>query len=272
MPFRLTTPRSAPNGQAFYSKLANADKKNRMKASIVLILGFAILGFASTAAEFQAIRKDIAAKGTRGVVPVLLPGIADPSQIRVGEEDALHLKPQEAEGNIEVTEKAEPPPKKIKAQAKKERSAKPAEELAEVAKEPTPDPLSRPTPLAPVPREKIEKFGNSPLAEIPLEPEIAIILSAQRFFPARVRIKEGQATRLLFTSLNSRPAALVIEQLQVQRWIANDQPTNGPNRVPAEILREIGNNRMTEVLLQPQRGTYTFHDALSGAVGEIVVE
>lgn len=133
------------------------------------------------------------------------------------------------------------------------------------------NPLPAPTAVAPVMRERLELLGNSPTAEPPVDAEIAIILHNSRFYPSRIKLKEGQPTRLFFTSLNQKPAALIVEELRVQRWIAKE--TGSAPQAPAgEISRELSQNRITEISLQPKRGTYMFHDALSGAVGEILVE
>jgi len=232
----------------------------------------ALPALANTTAEPAPAAKNAMTKNSKGVVPALLPDIADPSTVHAGEGDALHLQPSRPpetdgeDGTAAAVEKQVPV-------AKKAIAAKPEIQTPSPGTETAVENRSEDEMVALNPREQVEKFAGALLPELPIEPEVAVILSAKRFFPARIRLKEGQSTRLLFTSLNPRPAALVIEQLQVQRWIASEKGQSaGLGRVPAEILREIGNNRMTEILLQPQRGTYTFHDALSGAVGEIVVE
>jgi len=243
--------------------------------AISLLISFSAFANAKPEAAHAPEKKAGMTKaGKKGVVPALLPNIADPSSVHGGEDDPLQLKQAAAEEEAApAAEVAAPVVKKAKP-AKAAVADVPAEAPAPIAEKPaTVTKVPEEIVAVPAPREQVEKLSGGALPEFPLEPEVAIILSAQRFFPARIRLKDGQATRLLFTSLNSRPAALVIEQLQVQRWIASEKGSNnGLGRVPAEILREIGNNRMTEVMLQPQRGTYTFHDALSGAVGEIVVE
>ena len=94
--------------------------------------------------------------------------------------------------------------------------------------------------------------------------DIAVLLANNQFFPSRIRLKEGMQTRLIFATLNKKSAALIIEKLQVQRWIAREEKQ--------EITREISSSKVTEVLLNPVRGSYSFYDAISGASGEIVVE
>ena len=121
------------------------------------------------------------------------------------------------------------------------------------------------------PATKILPPSPLPNGELPLEGEVAIILNNNRFYPARFKLKEGQPIHLYFTSLNPKPAALIIEELQIQRWIAKESPQR-PTNSPLEISRELDTNRMVEITLQPKRGTYQFHDALSGAMGEIFVE
>ncbi len=95
--------------------------------------------------------------------------------------------------------------------------------------------------------------------------DVAVLLSNNQFFPSRIRLKEGSQTRLIFATLNKKPAALIIEKLQVQRWIAKGEDKQ-------EITREISSSKVTEIVLSPVRGSYSFYDAMSGASGEIVVE
>lgn len=103
--------------------------------------------------------------------------------------------------------------------------------------------------------------------------EIAIILSRDRFYPSQIRIRAGVPTTLIFTTVNKKPAALVIEPLAVQRWIASESPDPVERATkPAEITREINGDRATTVSFEPTKGKYGFHDALSGARGEIIVE
>lgn len=106
--------------------------------------------------------------------------------------------------------------------------------------------------------------ASTPSEPLPGVSDIAILLSNNQFYPSRVRMKEGIKTRLIFATINKKPAALIIEKLQVQRWIAKEEKL--------EITREISSSKVTEVLLSPAKGEYTFYDALSGASGEIVVE
>ncbi len=107
-------------------------------------------------------------------------------------------------------------------------------------------------------------------------PEVAIVLTDGKFRPARLRLRSGETTRLLFTTLGHKPAALIIERLRVQKWLA--RPEEAAKRAPAsnaapwEVNRELSSTRLTEIALDPVRGNYTFHDAISGATGEIVVE
>jgi hypothetical protein len=105
-------------------------------------------------------------------------------------------------------------------------------------------------------------------------PEMSIILSDGKFRPSRIRLKAGETTRLLFTTLGHKPAALIIERLRVQKWLTRPEEAvrRTPSSAPWEVNRELSSNRLTEVALDPVRGNYTFHDAISGAAGEIVVE
>lgn len=107
----------------------------------------------------------------------------------------------------------------------------------------------------------------------PAGPDVAVILSGNQFFPAKIRLRESERSRLLFTNLNRKPGALIIEKMNVQRWIANEDKGEQARRsARMEIEREIGRTKVTEVALKPPRGVYTFHDAVSGASGEITVE
>lgn len=109
--------------------------------------------------------------------------------------------------------------------------------------------------------------------ELPPTPEVAVILSNDKFYPNRVKLIEGLPTRLMFATTNRKPAALIIEKLKVQRWIAKEPKINMPQDAKsAEINRELVTNRVTEITLEPRRGSYQFHDAVSGATGELVVE
>lgn len=107
-------------------------------------------------------------------------------------------------------------------------------------------------------------------------PEVAIVLTDGKFRPARLRLRAGETTRLLFTTLGHKPAALIIERLRVQKWLS--RPEEAAKRTPAsasapwEANRELSSTRLTEISLDPVRGNYTFHDAISGATGEIIVE
>lgn len=114
--------------------------------------------------------------------------------------------------------------------------------------------------------------------EAPPSPEIAVILHNKQFFPSRIRIKAGIPTKVFFTTTADRPAAIVVEQLQVQKWLAKEgggndrKPASEYDRAKFEVTREVVNNKMTEITFEPRRGTYSFHDAISGAKGQIVCE
>lgn len=110
-------------------------------------------------------------------------------------------------------------------------------------------------------------------------PEVSIILHGRQFVPASVRLKSGYKTKLFITSTGKKPSAIVIDRLSVQRWLAqHDAIFSGVNaqekpQVEGEsINREINSTRVTEIILDPVPGTYSFHDPLSGAKGEIIVE
>lgn len=102
--------------------------------------------------------------------------------------------------------------------------------------------------------------------------EVAVILAHQRFLPGRIHIPAGVETRLIFTTINQQPAALIIERLNVQRWINQAAAATTNSNIPWEINREVSSKHVTEILLKADKGIYSFHDALTGARGEIVVD
>jgi len=112
--------------------------------------------------------------------------------------------------------------------------------------------------------------------EAPPAPEIAVILHNKQFFPSRIRVKAGTPTKVFFTSTSDRPAAIVVEQLQVQKWLAKDandrKPASEYDRAKFEASREVSRSKLTEITFEPRRGTYGFHDAITGAKGQIIVE
>lgn len=140
------------------------------------------------------------------------------------------------------------------------------------------EPMAEPPPAETSPTEVTKKFSvpnSTPMFPLPGVPDIAIILAHNQFFPSRIRLKEGIQTRLIFTTVNKKPAALVIERLQIQRWIAKEKdptPTSELERSKWEVNKEISSTKITEITLEPKKGTYAFHDAISGAAGEITVE
>ena len=131
----------------------------------------------------------------------------------------------------------------------------------------------RVTPKVVRPAEDETVVSAKPLVlapALPSGPEVSIILSGNQFYPARIQLREGMRTRLLFTTVNARPAALIMERARVQRWIAGD-PVK-PRDPRWETNRELAKNKVTEISLEPAAGSYSFHDAITGAEGEIFVE
>ncbi|MEZ4750826.1 MAG: hypothetical protein R3B54_09450 [Bdellovibrionota bacterium] len=132
-----------------------------------------------------------------------------------------------------------------------------------------------PLDLGPVEWDLDSKSDVNVTNEAPPASEVSVILSQQNFFPATIRLAPDKQAKLYFTTTNKKPAALIIERLNIQRWIAKDGapvPQNDVERAPWEITREVGFDRVTEVTIIPKKGSYSFYDALSGARGEIVVE
>lgn len=99
----------------------------------------------------------------------------------------------------------------------------------------------------------------------PAGSEIAVVLSKDRFFPSEIRLRSGIPTTLVFSTVNRKPAALVIEP--VPETFA--QPDAAPK---SEITRELANDRVTAISFEPQKGSYRFHDALGGGRGVLIVE
>lgn len=114
---------------------------------------------------------------------------------------------------------------------------------------------------------------------LPAAPEVSIILSGKQFVPSFVRLKSGHRSKLFVTSIGKKPSAIVIERLSVQRWVAqHDAIFSGANTRESSktegeaINREINSTKITEIVLDAKPGTYSFHDPLSGARGEIIIE
>lgn len=105
--------------------------------------------------------------------------------------------------------------------------------------------------------------------------DVSIILTQNQFFPNKVRLKDGVQTRLTFTTVNKKPAALIIEPLRVQRWIASAQEAVKMSADPEakfKYTRELNSAGVTQVLLDPTTGVYSFYDVVGGARGEIIVD
>ena len=115
---------------------------------------------------------------------------------------------------------------------------------------------------------------ETPQQLLPAAAEAAVILSRNQFYPQRVHVPQGTRVRIWFTTVEAKPAALIVEGLQMQRWIASENPSLSASSTPGyfELQREVTRDRVTEITLQPSAGKYPFFDALSGARGEIVVE
>ncbi len=103
-----------------------------------------------------------------------------------------------------------------------------------------------------------ENSGGTP------QPEVSVILAKDRFYPAEVRLKPGVPVTLVFSSVNKKPAALILENTSAAGSIASDSPN--------EITREVSSENATFVSFEPTVGKYKFHDALGAARGEIIVE
>jgi hypothetical protein len=147
----------------------------------------------------------------------------------------------------------------------------------EEAKAPEPAQGSTLLPIPTLSKSAVQRLpdlrkGSEP--PFPSGPEVSVILAENRFYPSKIRLREGEPIRLVFTTVNPKPAALILEGLGMQRWLKQNMPPSSSEEARArwEVTREIASDRLTEIVLEPQPGTYTFHDALSGATGEITVE
>lgn len=149
------------------------------------------------------------------------------------------------------------------------------EEKPKAAVKAKPGPPRAPTVALPGSKTKMG-FSARLQADALSMPEVAVIISNKQFFPARLRMREGIQTKLYFTTTDERPAAVVIEKLQVQRWVAkeNEQPkTNSElEKAKFEVTKEVNKHTITEILISPVRGNYSYHDVISGAKGQIIVE
>ena len=132
---------------------------------------------------------------------------------------------------------------------------------------PTPTPTLTPTPAP-------QAATPSTEVVLPAAAEAAVILSRNRFYPSKIQMPAGTKVRIWFTTVESKPAALIVEGLKMQRWIASENASLTPSTAPDyfELQRELSRERVTEITLEPSAGTYPFFDALSGARGEIVVQ
>lgn len=157
----------------------------------------------------------------------------------------------------------EPPPEPPKKETVKGPPPRPTPQAANLPPINTPDLNGTSSALARIP------------GQVPLNPEVAIILVNKEFYPAKVRLKGGVQTRLFFTTTNEKPAAVIVEQLQIQRWVAKEnemEPQTESERAKWEAAKEVSRNRVTEITVEPRKGTYIFLDAITGAKGQLIVE
>ncbi len=149
--------------------------------------------------------------------------------------------------------------------------------------EPVADPPPPPKPIVPKapPRRPASALPANGIklgipGEAPAAAEVSVILMDKQFFPSKIKLKEGVQSRLYFTTTNDKAAALVIEELQIQRWVAKEGEKTAPlselERAKMEATKEVSKDKITEIPLEPRRGTFIFHDLISGAKGQIVVE
>ncbi len=140
---------------------------------------------------------------------------------------------------------------------------------APVAVSTVPTPAATPA-VAPAPTPAV---ASAESATFPAGSEIAVILAKDRFYPNQIRMRAGVPAALVFTTVNKKPAALVLEPISIQRTLASHaSPSIDRATAPTEITRELNADRVTTISFEPVKGKYGFHDALSGARGEIIVE
>lgn len=61
--------------------------------------------------------------------------------------------------------------------------------------------------------------------------DFSIILSNNEFYPSKVILKSGTNVRLLFTTTNRKSSALVIERLNIQRWVSSQSDSDKKNEL-----------------------------------------
>ncbi len=135
--------------------------------------------------------------------------------------------------------------------------------------EPKPETTIQPL-QAEVPKPNSE---DPPTTESKEESEVAIIFYRNRFFPSRLRVREGKAIRFMVANLNAKPAAFFIESLHIQRWIAGHTGRDIASEIPKEIL-ESKNPKpgYVEINTTLAKGEYLYHDPVSGAYGILEVD
>ena len=94
-----------------------------------------------------------------------------------------------------------------------------------------------------------------------------------------IHLKTGVKTKLVFATVNEKPAALVVEDLKIQRWLsknaeAGEEAVDKTERMASstDVTRELVSDRIVELTIKPSEGSYSFYDALTGAQGKILVE
>jgi hypothetical protein len=185
-----------------------------------------------------------------------------------GDDDAKKRTPLDKK-QIRKLLSAEPDPSMVL-----EPPPEPPPTKAPVVKKPNPKaalPSMTPTTVVTKPSSGLKGIPG----QIPLNPELAIILVDKQFFPSKIRLKEGVQTRLFFTTTNEKPAAIVIEQMQIQRWVAKEgeqAPPTEADRAKWEASKEVNRNRVTEILIEPRKGSYSIFDVITGAKGQVIVE
>jgi hypothetical protein len=122
------------------------------------------------------------------------------------------------------------------------------------------------SPVAPVLPPTPMPKAVSQLTVVEGTNDISIIFSNKEFFPSQIKMKKTAKTRLIFTTTEKKPAALVFEKQKIYRWLAADS-----EKIPSEY-RELNPSRISEIYFDAEPGMYRFYDAMSGAQGEIQVD
>lgn len=144
--------------------------------------------------------------------------------------------------------------------------SKPEPAIIVAVPEPVPAPAPAPATVSEPALPPTPSKPNSELTVVSGVNDISIIFSNKEFYPSQIRMKKTSKTRLIFTTTEKKPAALVFEKQKITRWLASESASLGPE------YRELNPSKISEIRFDAEPGVYRFYDAISGASGEIEVE